>query len=94
MPHTPGPWTTAVVGNLWYVSPPGKGRDIEDICQGSMMTEQHDWKANQRAIAATPDVIEALAGLLNHIAFDARTDSQAKMDSMRAATAALRKAGV
>ena len=48
--------------------------------------------ADARLIAAAPDLLAALKGLQDRMTFDARVDTQDRMDAMRAASAAIAKA--
>jgi hypothetical protein len=79
--HTPGPWTTdgtAESGNLDIVSPLGRV---------AMMDCDHDLTAiDAQLIAAAPDLIEALQGLLNAL------PSATTHPAIKAARAAIAKA--
>lgn len=70
MSHTPGPWGILKAGNQWSVAPvtargkPRDGRDTEDVCHGSQLTD--NWQTDARLLAAAPEMLEALKRILNH----------------------------
>lgn len=65
--HTPGPWTAE--RDLPHNRMPRvHGGDRSLICEcGNMGTEQDQWEANARLIAATPELLEALQDLLGAV---------------------------
>lgn len=90
--HTPGPWkveysdkrsdepTICYCGDYRIVADGFRGYDSHAECD-----------VDARLIAAAPDLPTALQGLLDRMTFDARIDTQDRMDAMRAASAAIAK---
>lgn len=104
--HTPGPWRY-ISRNLddkapWCSRIPfaieralGTAvAPVADIVANPLVEvcDQPHAEANARLIAAAPDLLAALEALRSHVSFDARTDSQTKLDAMRAADEAIAKA--
>lgn len=89
--HTPGEWNAATVsqgaatGALLWVE--ASGRRIADVWQQGAETG-----ANARLIAAAPDLLEALRGLVRFIATDGHALSMVPEDDWNAARWALAKA--
>jgi len=84
--HTPGPWTTdgaARTGDLDVISPIGRITLID--CEFSDESEDV-LTANARLIAAAPDLLAALEGLLNAL------PSATTHPAIKAARAAITKA--
>lgn len=63
--YTPGPWVLENRGCKYIVSKPGDGYITRDVCRldGSTMSAFAQ-EANARLIAAAPELLEALRGLL------------------------------
>jgi hypothetical protein len=93
--HTPGPWTLSayypnrVIGDR----NDGEGRYVADChCNGLNGAEQPEDAANARLIAAAPDLLEALQGMLDVYGNDGHLHAPA-LAALRAARAAIAKAG-
>lgn len=98
--HTPLPW------DLCWASPQERlpaliTKDDEKARVSEVIAEldrggEAEQNANAtlivRAVNAHEALVKALEGLRDHMSFDVRTDSQEKLDAMRAADAALRLA--
>jgi hypothetical protein len=73
MKHTPGPWEARLIpnslgesNNHWEIngdSPHVRGKH-QQICEMNGPWEPSNYKANARLIAAAPDLLEALDGVL------------------------------
>lgn len=75
-----------------YISQEGYGKPVFELSP-IFVHPTEKLRALALQMAAAPEMAEALANLRAHVSFDARTDSQEKLDAMRAADAALSKAG-
>ena len=67
MSHTPGPWTAAADKtleglNVYAINGPGVCGWVADVNRAAW---QKSSEANAKLIAAAPDLLEALQGLLN-----------------------------
>ena len=67
--HTPGPWTAVKPdrnSSAWRVtlSPKDARGDICNVLHGLASSHPADTSANARLIAAAPDLLEALRGVL------------------------------
>lgn len=60
--HTPGPWKAVVDGHIAFVR---TADDTADLAHTGLASRQVD-TANARLIAAAPELLEALNGLLAH----------------------------
>jgi hypothetical protein len=81
---TPGPWKILATGNQWGIAQTKAARGDDDICMGSQY--HPEWKANAKAIAALPDLIEAATGLLEALVADVpQAADTAKVKALRAA---------
>lgn len=80
--HTPGPWhLSAAKDCIWH-------QDHGRICTPPNHAQVWNWEQNARLIAAAPDLLEALANIINESAMSDRIES----DYYAAALAAIAKA--
>ena len=79
MKHTPGPWRL-IVGEYGCKrigpSRPGHQRGIREVCATVGLFDEDQDSANARLIAAAPELLEALEGLLDCEAFSACTECE------------------
>lgn len=77
--HTPGPW---FVHDRWYIgtTPTGETHAEVKCCAAVPHTREQEHEANARLIAAAPDLLAALKGVLR--VADRKTD---EFDAARAA---------
>ena len=71
--HTPGPWVIIPpddpedIRPKWYVEQPD-GKDVAGYCIADVyQTDEGEGKDNARLIAAAPDLLAALEGLLEAV---------------------------
>jgi hypothetical protein len=64
--HTPGPWTFGHWGDDFWVSPDSSGltQKVARVTWG-MGEERKEGRENARLIAAAPELLEALSGLVD-----------------------------
>ena len=106
MSHTPGPWE-AILDNDPRGQPSPMYRGLVALVERSpertlgVVAKNHDvtkdnWAANAKLIAAAPDLLEALRGLLAHEVYTYEGNLEARItvpqDAIEAARAALAKA--
>jgi len=81
--HTPGPWTFGHWGDDFWVSPDSSGltQKVARVTWG-MGEEREEGRENARLVAAAPELLAALKGVLR--VADRKTD---EFDAARAAIA-------
>ena len=62
--HTPGPWVVTTCADYWVAAEDGAGiAHCGDIEWANHEVMQHEWEANARLIAASPDMLAALEAI-------------------------------
>jgi hypothetical protein len=69
--HTPGPWIVDPRASLRVVA----SNDATVCSTGCTDTERNSWECNARLIAAAPELLAALAGIMEHGMTQARVDN-------------------
>jgi hypothetical protein len=89
--HSIAPWKTAIAFDRAYI------RNIKDA-QGEIIAQIPDWEdglaettANARLMAAAPDLLAALKGMIEYFV-DGSIDDYSDTETMQAARAAIAKA--
>jgi hypothetical protein len=89
--HSITPWKTAIAFDRAYI------RNIKDA-QGEIIAQIPDWEdglaettANARLMAAAPELLEALKGMIEYFV-DCSIDDYSDTETMQAARAAIAKA--
>jgi hypothetical protein len=89
--HSITPWKTAIAFDRAYI------RNIKDA-QGEIIAQIPDWEdglaettANARLMAAAPDLLAALKGMIEYFV-DCSIDDYSDTETMQAARAAIAKA--
>lgn len=93
--HTPGPWVAvgAMVENTHDYNPDICSCDLRSFGQENLWREYEETLANARLIAAAPDLLQAIQGLLYMPDFDGTQPTSAtRRDAKPAARAAIAKA--
>ncbi len=86
MKHTPGPWTAT----RWRVCAEEPFRYITDTANNkASRTEENE--ANARLIAAAPELLAALKGMVEHL-LDDRSDGRDEENALSSAMGAIAKA--
>lgn len=93
MTHTPGPWAVAYLDRHHQRVVEGEHIEICTCWHHSVGAIEKEMEANARLIAAAPDLLEALRGLLPYAEMVIHsTDNPHDRDKFTAALAALKKA--
>lgn len=89
--HTPGPWRDVGDGYVEAQSAPLKFRSGWYDSAYLTADSKDEWEANARLIAAAPELLEALEGLLEYCGGSV-ADEHLDEDELKAARAAIAKA--
>lgn len=91
MKHTPGPWNR-IIADGYTVRHPQIYSDTGPVANATWLGDGRldELNANARLIAAAPELLEALRGLRDAFL---GTSVEVQADAMRAARAAIAKAG-